>query len=67
MGTASLVTGIVLIGFGFVIFFRPLEATTDEELAELFLGRIGVVIAFIIGGGILLWKYDRDRKKEKNS
>ena len=74
MGTLSLVFGLILIGIGLLIIFTiPLGAnpTGDPEAMQLlYAGMIGMLIfgiPFLVGGGLLLRKYDRDRKKEKNS
>ena len=62
MGTASLVFGLLAIGLGIYIFYDAMihgKGFTDQIfLTELVLG----IICFL-GGGLLLRKYDRDRKE----
>jgi len=68
MGTASLVFGLILIGVGIYIAFSLLGATNlddEEDLQALGLGYLILVIPMIVVGGLLLRKFDRDRKKEK--
>jgi len=64
VGTASLIFGLILIGMGIFVFIRPGET----EFPWIFLmGKLIVGIPLFAIGGLFLWKYDRDRKKEKNS
>ena len=70
MGTSNLVSGIALIIFGFYLIFREKEAgpTLSEEII-LFLNFFILIMgtAMIVGGGLLIRKYVKDRKKSKNS
>ncbi len=65
MGTASLIFGLILIGTGIYLISEVMNYSFDEESA-LFSYLLGFVIfpvpLFVIGG-LLLRKYDRDRKK----
>jgi len=68
MGTASLVFGLILIGVGIYIAFSLLGAINpddEEDLQALGLGYLILVTPMIVVGGLLLRKFDRDRKKEK--
>ena len=66
MGTASLVFGLIAIGFGLLTILLPIMAlTSSEPLFGLFyFGLILTIVLFLIGG-FLLRKYDNDKKKEK--
>jgi membrane-bound ClpP family serine protease len=70
LGTYNLVSGIALIIFGFYLIFREKEAgpTLSEEVI-LFLNFFVLIMgtAMIVGGGLLIRKYVKDRKKSKNS
>jgi len=66
VGTASLVFGFIAIGFGVLIAYDALAnsgGTVDPGLNLLF--GMGLAIILLGIGGLLLRKYDRDRKKEK--
>jgi len=68
MGTASLVFGLILIGVGIYIAFHLLGAAnmeSEEDLQAVGLGYLIIVIPMIVIGGLLLRKFDSDRKKEK--
>jgi len=70
MGTSSLVFGLISIGFGiFFGFFIMIYVMPDATL-ELW-GRIivwvGFTVPFLALGGLLLKKFDIDRKKENKS
>ena len=65
MGTASLIFGIVLIIVG-VIMIIPITMVMPMLFPFPF-GLIGAIVGNIpifLAGGLLLRKYDRDRKKE---
>jgi len=79
VGTASLVIGIALIVIGVYVFFTY-DATitevetiwgtgyrfaTPEEQQDMLIGKIILVSIFIIAGGFLLRKYDKDKKKDQ--
>ena len=68
MGTASLVFGLISIGFGlffgiFIMLYIVPDATL--ELWGRLIVWVGFTVPFLALGGILLKKFDRDRKKEK--
>ena len=67
MGTASLVFGLILIGFGLLFSYAGLEvlAYSPESDTGLYAIAILIVIVPLFGiGGLLLRKYDRDRKEK---
>ena len=68
MGTASLVIGLALIIFGFYLIIQAFNTTYEvgEAFYELFAVLI-ISVPLIVGGALLLRKFDKDRKKEKNS
>jgi len=69
MGTASLVFGLMIIGAGIYVangLWGFQQNEVDQFVFFLFGFAIVPVPLFVIGG-LLLRKYDRDRKKEKNS
>ena len=67
MRTASLVSGIALIISGFYFIFREKEAgpTLSEEVI-LFLNFFILIMgtAMIVGGGLLIRKYVKERKSK---
>jgi len=69
VGTASLVFGLILIGIGLYLVFLILgiNPTGSSEAMQLLTGFvIGILVLatpFFVVGGLLLRKYDRDRKK----
>lgn len=70
MGTASLVFGLILIGIGLFFglgFFYVIVVYPEilNNLVWALLVSIVFTIPFLVVGGLLLRKYDRDRKKEK--
>ena len=69
MGTASLVIGLALIILGFSLITSYLFRTypSDTDLIESIIGILILVIPMIAVGALLLRKFDKDRKKEKNS
>jgi len=69
MGTASLVIGLGLTILGFYFIFDALTTVyyTDEERDALLGGNFFLAVPLITVGALLLRKYDRDKKKEKNS
>ena len=69
MGTASLVFGLILIGVGLIFAFNLMSTTnaeSEEDLQALGLGFLIFVTPTIVVGGLLLRKYDRDKKKLKD-
>ena len=68
MGIASLVFGLVLIGFGILFTIVLLTGVGGGGLTsdEAYLNLIFTIASFAIGG-LLLRTFDKDRKKEKNS
>jgi len=66
MGTASLVIGLGLIILGFFIVIQFFISPTTVELEYLLLGTLIISAPLIAIGGLLLRKYDKDKKKEKN-
>ena len=68
MGTASLVFGLILIGAGVASAYNFLASpsfyTGPDDAAALLLGFLIIVAPLMALGGILLRKYDNDKKKE---
>ena len=70
MGTASLVIGTILIGFGFSILIIPTLDTSlmsEKDIGFSIIGESVIAIPLIVFGVFFLKKFDKDRKKEKNS
>jgi len=66
VGTVSLVIGLILIGVGiYVLFIVPTFLVTNEFFWIMLIVRLVFTIPLFVIGGLLLRKYDRDRKKEK--
>jgi len=67
VGTASLIIGIACIISGFYMIFVWGEerVLTEEEEVNYMLFSLIIGVPLIVIGGLLLRKYDRDRKKEK--
>ena len=73
MGTASLIFGMILIGFGllfgllmFVEMIQVANQLTEDVGTDGF-GPLIIVVALFAVGGLLIRSFDKDRKKEKNS
>jgi len=73
MGTASLVFGMILIGFGllfgllmFVEMIQSANQLTEDVGTDGF-GPLIIVVALFAVGGLLIRSFDKDRKKEKKS
>ena len=71
MGTSSLVFGIILIivgsGFGVLWLLRAPSYFTESGLWAPIVAVLIFTVPMFAIGGFLLRKYDRDKKKEKNS
>jgi len=73
MGTASLVMGIVLIGFAFyaIIEILNIRSSSNTQFEVDSLARLIMIlilpVPLIVVGGLLLRKYDRDKKKSQSS
>ncbi len=69
MGTASLVFGLILIGFGLVfglsMFVEMIQGGNAEDDGTY--GPLIIVAALFAVGGLLIRSFDKDRKKEKKS
>ncbi len=64
MGTASLVFGLILIGVGIYILLIVKTYSDVDLVWDMFVRLVIALPSFVIGG-LLLRKYDKDRKKEK--
>ncbi len=70
MGTASLVYGLISIGFGIffgfsiMIYIMPYATL---ELWERIIVWVGFTVPFLALGGLFIKKFDKDRKKENKS
>lgn len=70
LGTSNLVSGIVLIILGIYFIFREKEAgPTLSEDVILFLDFFVLIMGTVmmVGGGLLIRKYVKARKKSENS
>ena len=70
MGTASLVFGLILIGSALYFIYEVLkspisEPVTSDEIVNSLIVLLIFTIPMMAIGGLLLRKYDKDRKKEK--
>ena len=63
MGTASLVIGIAMIGFGFFFAMYLLTSPTTVEAGYVLLITLIFAGPIIAIGGLFLRKYDKDKKK----
>ena len=69
MGTASLIGGIGFMLVGFAVIAQGMLGefyTMDQMMGYIILNSI-IGIPLIIVGALFLRKYDRGKKKEKNS
>ena len=66
MGTASLVFGLIMIGAGVYMISEIMKINLPDEnpLIVLLLGFAIIPVPLFVIGGLLLRKYDRDRKKK---
>jgi len=69
MGTASLIFGLILIGFGllfglvmFVEMIQDANQLTEDVGTDGF-GPLIIVVALFAVGGLLIRSFDKDRKK----
>jgi len=70
MGTASLVFGLILIGFGLyatIDMMNNYQSYDEEDKGNLVLIYLITTTPMLVIGGLLLRKFDRDRQKSKNS
>jgi len=73
MGTASLVFGMILIGFGIffglLMFVEMIQGANQltEDVGTYEFGPLIIVVALFAVGGLLLRTFVKDRKKEKKS
>jgi len=66
VGTTSLVFGLILIGVGIYILLIVKTYSDVDLVWDMFVRLVIALPSFMIGG-LLLRKYDKDRKKEKIS
>ncbi len=64
MGTSNLVFGLILIGVGIYILLIVKTYSDVDLVWDMFVRLVTALPSFVIGG-LLLRKYDKDRKKEK--
>jgi len=71
MGTASLIFGLILIGFGIffglLMFVEMIQGGNPEDVGTYEFGPLIIVVALFAVGGLLIRSFDKDRKKEKKS
>jgi len=69
VGTASLVIGIACIISGFYVIFiwGKGEVLTEEEELAYSLYSLMIGVPLIVVGGLILRKFNRDRKKKEDS
>jgi hypothetical protein len=69
MGIGSLAIGIALITFGFGVIILPTDTAlmSDEDVEYLIISELIIALPSIAIGGLFLRKYDKDKKKRKNS
>jgi len=70
VGTASLVFGLILIGFGLFfslwMFVEMIQGGGQVEFVYYGLGFLIFAVPIFVVGGLFLRKFDKDRKKEKS-
>ena len=66
MGTASLVFGLIMIGAGILVTNSIWETQQNEvdPLVFFLFGFAIIPVPLFVVGGLLLRKYDRDKKKK---
>jgi len=62
VGTSNLVFGLILIGVGIYILLIVKTYSDVDLVWDMFVRLVISIPSFVIGG-LLLRKYDRDRKK----
>jgi len=66
MGTASLIFGLILIGFGLsfglLMFIEMIQAGNSEDDGTY--GPLIIVVALFAVGGLLIRGFDKDRKRD---
>ena len=73
MGTASLIFGLILIGFGLLfgllMFIEMIQRANQltEDVGTDGFGPLIIVVALFAVGGLLIRGFVKDRKKEKKS
>ena len=73
MGTASLIFGMILIGFGLLfgllMFIEMIQRANQltEDVGTDGFGPLIIVVALFVVGGLLIRGFDKERKKEKKS
>ena len=69
MGTASLIVGIGFMLVGFAVIAQGMLTTyyTIEQMIDIITLNLIIGLPFVVIGALFLKKYDRDKKKEKNS
>ena len=68
MGTASLVFGLILIGFGLytiIDMVNNYQFYDEHDKGNVLLITLIMTVPMFVIGGLLLRKYDRDKKKDK--
>ncbi len=65
MGTASLVFGVILIAVGAIMFFYVFTYAfePDTPTYAIVLALLLLAVPEIVVGGLLIRKYDKDKKK----
>jgi len=70
MGTASLIFGMILIGFGLLfgllMFVEMIQAANQltEDVGTDGFGPLIIVVALFAVGGLLIRSFDKDRKTQ---
>jgi len=68
MGTASLIFGLILIGFGLSfglwMFVEMIQGGNPEDVGTSGFGPLIIVVALFAVGGLLIRSFDKDRKTQ---
>lgn len=69
MGIGSLAIGIgfIILGFGIIILPTDTSLMSNDDVEQLIIVELILALPSIAIGGLFLRKYDRDKKKGKNS